>query len=271
VRLGVRKIRLTGGEPLVRKGVIAFARGLARHLGHGLDELTLTTNATRLAEFAPELADLGVRRINISLDSLRPQVFARVTRGGDLARVLAGVDAAQASGLAIKINIVALKDHNADEIEDIIAWAHGRGFDASLIEVMPMGETGEDRRDQFLSLADVRHGLERRWTLRPITHSTGGPSRYVEVVETGGRLGFITPLSHVFCEDCNRVRLTASGKLFLCLGQNENADLAAVLRAGGNVEDAIRSAIGIKPERHDFSPDKLSTPALARRMSETGG
>lgn len=271
VGLGVTKIRLTGGEPLVRPGVIGFASRLARHLGNGLDELTLTTNGTQLARHAHALADLGMRRINVSLDSLDPDMFARITRGGDLGKVLAGLDAADAAGLAVKINVVALKDQNAAEIPGLIAWAHGRGYDVSLIEVMPMGDTGEDRRDQFVSLKEIRAQIEALWRLEFDGHRTGGPSRYVRVLETGGRLGFITPLTHVFCDDCNRVRLTASGKLYLCLGQSENADLGAVLRSGGDVASAIRDAIGAKPLRHDFSQERLAKPELARRMSETGG
>lgn len=271
IDLGVRKIRLTGGEPLVRPGMIAFARGLGARLGRGLEELTLTTNGSRLARHAGELAALGMRRINVSLDSLDPHAYARITRGGDLAKVLEGLEAAQSAGLAVKLNVVALKNHNAGEIPAIIAWAHGRAMDVSLIEVMPMGETGEDRREQFLSLAVVQAELAQRWRLTPIPHDTGGPSRYVRVAETGGRLGFITPLSHRFCESCNRVRLAANGALHLCLGQNAGVDLGAVLRSGGDVPAAIRAAIGLKPERHDFAEARLDRPALARRMSETGG
>jgi len=269
--LGISKIRLTGGEPLVRPGLIPFARRLGERLGRGLQELTLTTNGTQLAAHAAQLAALGMRRINVSLDSLDPAVFSRITRGGDLAKVLEGLDAAQAAGLSVKLNVVALKNHNAGEISGIIAWAHGRGMDVSLIEVMPMGETGEDRRDQFLSLAAVQADLAQRWRLTPIPLDTGGPSRYVRVAETGGRLGFITPLSHRFCESCNRVRLSANGKLHLCLGQTAGADLGAVLRSGGNVAAAIEAAIGQKPERHDFAEARLDCPAIARRMSETGG
>ena len=271
IALGVSKIRLTGGEPLVRRGILDLVRRLGAHLGAGLEELTLTTNATQLAGQAEALFAAGVRRINVSLDSRDPARFARITRGGELARVLKGIQAAQAAGLRIKINTVALKAHNGAEIPDLIAWAHGQGFDISLIEVMPMGEVEEDRTDQFLSLAEVKQALERRWRLTPLPDTTGGPSRYVRVEETGGRLGFITPLSHRFCEDCNRVRLTATGKLFLCLGQNENADLRAVLRSGGDVREAIRAAIGLKPERHDFAEARLAAPAVPRRMSETGG
>lgn len=271
IAAGVSKIRLTGGEPLVRRGVLELVERLSAYLGQGLEELALTTNGTQLARYAADLARLGLRRVNVSLDSLDPTRFAAITRGGELARVLDGIAAAKAAGLKLKINIVALKDHNAGEIPQMIAWAHGEGFDVSLIEVMPMGEVEEDRTDQFLSLAEVRRDLSRRWRLVSLPDRTGGPSRYVRVEETGGRLGFITPLSHVFCEDCNRVRLTATGKLFLCLGQTANADLRAVLRGGGDVGEAIRAAMGLKPERHDFSPERLAMPAVERRMSETGG
>lgn len=271
IDLGVSKIRLTGGEPLLRRGLIAFARRLGERLGRGLEELTLTTNGSELSRHAADLAALGMRRINVSLDSLDAHTFARITRGGDLAKVLQGLEAAQAVGLAVKLNVVALKNHNAAEIPAIIAWGHARGMDVSLIEVMPMGETGEDRRAQFLSLGTVRAELAQRWRLTPIPLDTGGPSRYVRVAETGGRLGFITPLSHRFCESCNRVRLAANGKLHLCLGQTAGADLGAVLQSGEDIKAAIRAAIGLKPERHDFTEARLDRPALARRMSETGG
>lgn len=271
IEAGVTKIRLTGGEPLVRRGVLELVERLGAYLGHGLQELTLTTNGSQLAGHARELARLGVRRLNVSLDSLDPARFARITRGGELARVLAGIAAAQEAGLAVKINVVALKGENEAELPGMIAWAHGQGFDVSLIEVMPMGEVGAHRAEQFLSLSDVQQDLARRWRLTKLPDRTGGPSRYVRVEETGGRLGFITPLSHIFCDDCNRVRLTATGKLFLCLGQTANADLGAVLRGGGDVGAAIRAAMGLKPERHDFSPDRLAAPAVERRMSETGG
>jgi molybdenum cofactor biosynthesis protein A, bacterial len=274
IALGVRKLRLTGGEPLVRKGFMELVESLARHLRSGpLDELTLTTNGTRLAEFAPRLAAAGVRRVNVSLDTLRPDLFRVLTRGGDLSRVLAGVEAAQAAGLKVKINTVALKDNNAAELPDLIAWAHGRGCDITLIETMPLGEVDADRTDQFLSLARVRQDLSAFWTLEDLPLSTGGPARYVRIAETGGRLGFITPLSHNFCEACNRVRLTCTGTLHTCLGQEDSADLRAVIRAGASDADlieAIRLAVDAKPRGHDFDLARPA-PAVARHMSTTGG
>jgi len=274
IALGVRKLRLTGGEPLVRKGFMELVESLARHLRSGaLDELTLTTNGTRLAEFAPRLAAAGVRRVNVSLDTLRPDLFRVLTRGGDLSRVLAGVEAAQAAGLKVKINTVALKDDNAAELPDLIAWAHGRGCDITLIETMPLGEVDADRTDQFLSLARVRQDLSAFWTLEDLPLSTGGPARYVRIAETGGRLGFITPLSHNFCEACNRVRLTCTGTLHTCLGQEDSADLRAVIRAGASDADlieAIRLAVDAKPRGHDFDLARPA-PAVARHMSTTGG
>ncbi|HEY8573869.1 GTP 3',8-cyclase MoaA [Phenylobacterium sp.] len=275
VRLGVKKLRITGGEPLVRKGVMGLFEGLSRHLQSGaLSELTLTTNGTRLTEFAGRLADAGVKRINVSLDTLKPDLFRRLTRGGDLAKVVAGIEAAQAAGLKVKINAVALKDDNAEELPDLIRWAHGRGCDMTLIETMPMGEVEADRTDQYLSLKDVRRELESYWTLSDIPLSTGGPARYVEVAETGGRLGFITPLSHNFCEACNRVRLTCTGTLHTCLGQEDATDLRAVLRAGASDEDlieAIRLGVDAKPKGHDFKIARAAAPAVARHMSTTGG
>jgi cyclic pyranopterin phosphate synthase len=275
VALGVRKLRLTGGEPLVRKGVLTLIEKLSRHLKNGaLDELTLTTNGTRLTEYAQDLARFGIRRINVSIDSLKPEVFARLTRGGDLARVLAGVEAARAAGLAVKINTVALKADNAAEIPDLIAWAHARDMDVTLIETMPLGETGEDRTDQYLSLASMRQTLESFWTLSDLPLSTGGPARYVRIAETGGRLGLITPLSHNFCEACNRVRLTCTGVLHSCLGQEDASDLRAVLRGeagAGGLEAAIRAAVDAKPKGHDFRIERGSAPALSRHMSRTGG
>ncbi|MDR3510097.1 MAG: GTP 3',8-cyclase MoaA [Caulobacteraceae bacterium] len=275
VGMGVRKLRLTGGEPLVRKGIMTLIERLSRHLASGaLDELTLTTNGTRLAQHAPELAGLGIRRLNVSIDTLRPELFTRLTRGGDLSKVLAGVEAAQAAGLAVKINTVALKADNAGEIPELIAWAHGRDMDLTLIETMPLGETGEDRTDQYLSLDRVRRELESYWTLTDLPLSTGGPARYVQIEETGGRLGLITPLSHNFCEACNRVRLTCTGVLHSCLGQEDEADLRAVLRGGGGpvaLEEAIRAAIDAKPKGHDFVIARGAAPALARHMSRTGG
>lgn len=274
VALGTRKLRLTGGEPLVRKGMMDLVRGLSRHLATGaLDELTLTTNGTRLTEFAGDLAAAGVRRINVSLDTLRPDRFRTLTRGGDLAKVLAGVRAAQDAGLAVKINTVALKDDNAAELPDLIAWAHGQGCDITLIETMPMGEVEADRTDQYLSLKEVRRELESFWTLEDLPLNTGGPARYVRVAETGGRLGLITPLSHNFCEACNRVRLTCTGTLHTCLGQEDATDLRAVLRAGATdaeLVEVIRGGVAVKPKGHDFEIARKA-PAVARHMSTTGG
>ena len=275
VSLGVRKLRLTGGEPLVRKGLLGLVESLSRHLRTGaLDELTLTTNATRLAQFAPDLARLGVKRINVSMDTLRPDLFERLTRGGDLAQVQAGIEAARAAGLAVKINAVALARDNAAEIPALIQWAHARGFAITLIETMPMGEIDEDRTDQFLSLADVRRDLESFWTLRDLAVTTGGPARYVEVAETGGRLGFITPLSHNFCEGCNRVRLTCTGTLHTCLGQEDATDLRAAIRSGASDADliaVIAGGIDTKPKGHDFRIDRGAAPSVSRHMSTTGG
>jgi cyclic pyranopterin phosphate synthase len=275
VGLGARKLRITGGEPLVRKGLMGLIEGLSRHLQSGaLDELTLTTNGTRLTEFAGQLAAAGVKRINVSLDTLKPDLFRTLTRGGDVAKVLAGIEAAHAAGMRVKVNAVALKDDNAAEIPELIRWAHGRGLDMTLIETMPLGEVEADRTDQYLSLAAVRRELESFWTLTDLPLSTGGPARYVEVAETGGRLGFITPLSHNFCESCNRVRLTCTGTLHTCLGQEDASDLRAVLRAGGtdaDLADAIRLAVDGKPKGHDFKIERASAPAVSRHMSTTGG
>ena len=275
VATGTRKIRLTGGEPLVRKGFLTLVERLGRHLATGaLEELTLTTNGTRLAEFAADLAARGVRRINVSLDTMQPDVFRRLTRGGDLGKVLTGIEAARTAGLKVKINTVALAHDNADEIPALIQWAHALGMDLTLIETMPLGEIDADRSDQFLSLADVRRQLEGFWTLTDIPLSTGGPARYVEVAETGGRLGFITPLSHNFCELCNRVRLTCTGTLHTCLGREDAADLRAVIRGGaGDAQliDAIRGAVDAKPKGHDFHIARGLAPAVARHMSTTGG
>ena len=274
VALGVRKLRLTGGEPLVRKGFMTLVGRLSRHLKSGaLDELTLTTNGAQLERYATALAGHGVRRINVSLDTLDPAVFRRLTRGGDVARVIAGIDAAQAAGMAVKINAVALKDDNAGVLPDLIAWAHARGCDVSLIETMPLGEVEQDRTDQFLSLAQVRRDLSSFWTLRDIPLVTGGPARYVRIAETGGRLGFITPLSHNFCDACNRVRLTCTGTLHTCLGRDDASDLRAVLRSGADeagLRAAIFAAIGAKPQGHDFQI-AAARPAVARHMSTTGG
>jgi len=275
VTLGTRKLRLTGGEPLHRKGLMTLVERLSRHLASGaLDELTLTTNGTRLTEFAGQLAAHGVRRINVSLDTLKPDLFATLTRGGELAKVVAGVEAAQAAGLKVKINTVALAHDNAAEIPDLIKWAHGRGMALTLIETMPMGEVDADRTDQFLSLGDVRRELESYWTLTDIPLSTGGPARYVEIAETGGRLGLITPLSHNFCELCNRVRLTCTGTLHTCLGQEDATDLRAVIRSGADdaaLIEAIRGGVDAKPKGHDFHIGRGLAPAVARHMSTTGG
>jgi cyclic pyranopterin phosphate synthase len=275
IGLGVRKLRLTGGEPLVRKGFMSLVEGLSRHLRSGaLDELTLTTNGTQLARFAGDLARHGVKRINVSLDTLKPALFRTLTRGGDVAAVIAGIDAAQAAGIAVKINAVALRQDNAEEIPALIQWAHARGLDMTLIETMPLGEVDADRTDQYLSLAEVRRDLASYWTLTDLPLNTGGPARYVRVEETGGRLGFITPLSHNFCEACNRVRLTCTGTLHTCLGREDASDLRAVLRAGADdaaLVEAIRLAVDAKPQGHDFQIARGEAPATRRHMSTTGG
>jgi cyclic pyranopterin phosphate synthase len=276
VEKGVRKVRLTGGEPLVRKNIMHLIRQLSRHLDSGaLEELTLTTNGSQLVRFAAELADCGVKRINVSLDTLDPDKFREITRWGDLPRVMAGIDAAQAAGLSIKLNAVALKDFNDQEIPHLMRFAHGRGMDLTVIETMPMGEIDADRTDQYLPLSVLRAQLGREFTLTDIPLRTGGPARYVQVAETGGRLGFITPLTHNFCESCNRVRITCTGTLFMCLGQEDAADLRAPLRASeGNdlVAAAIDEAILRKPKGHDFVIDRRTKrPAVSRHMSVTGG
>ena len=276
VEKGVRKLRLTGGEPLVRKNIMHLVRQLSRHLDSGaLEELTLTTNGSQLARFADELADCGVRRINVSVDTLDPDKFRAITRWGDLSRVMTGIEAAERAGLKIKLNAVALKGFNDAELPDMLRWAHGRGMDLTVIETMPMGEIDADRTDQYLPLSQLRADLERRFTLTDIAYKTGGPARYVEVGETGGRLGFITPLTHNFCESCNRVRLTCTGTLYMCLGQDDAADLRTPLRASeGNdlLSDAIDEAIGRKPKGHDFIIDRRTKrPAVSRHMSVTGG
>ena len=273
---GVRKLRLTGGEPLVRRGIMTLIGSLSRHLRSGaLDELTLTTNGSQLAKYASELKEHGVERINVSLDTLDPDKFRAITRWGDLSRVMAGIDAAQAAGLKIKINAVALKGVNEDEIAPLMEWAHGRGMDLTLIEVMPLGDVGETRLDQYLPLSMVRSRLSQRYTLDDIDYMTGGPARYVRVAETGGRLGFITPMTHNFCESCNRVRLTCTGTLFMCLGQEDAADLRGPLRASESddlLHAAIDGAIARKPKGHDFIIDRRhKRPALPRHMSVTGG
>ena len=273
---GVRKLRLTGGEPLVRRGIMTLVASLARHLGSGaLGELTLTTNGSQLRKYAADLAAHGVKRINVSLDTLDAAKFRAVTRWGDLAQVLDGIKAAQDAGLAIKINAVALKGVNEDEFETLTRWAHGEGMDLTFIEVMPLGDVGEGRLDQYLPLSLVRARLAEHFTLDEINYRTGGPARYVRVAETGGRLGFITPLTHNFCESCNRVRVTCTGTLFMCLGQEDAADLRTVLRASegnGLLYDAIDEAITRKPKGHDFVIDRRhKRPAVARHMSVTGG
>ena len=272
---GVRKIRLTGGEPLVRRDMIDLVRALGREIGKGLDELTLTTNGTQLARFADDLAAAGVRRINVSLDTLDRAKFAQLARRDSLPQVLEGIAAAKAAGLKVKINAVALKGVNEHEIADLIGWAHGQGHKITLIEVMPLGEVDGDRFDHYLPLDAVRAGLEARWTLTSNDARSGGPARYVDVAETGGRLGFITPLTSNFCEGCNRVRLTATGQLFMCLGGEAQVDLRAALRGPdptAAMADAFARAMGEKPERHNFVIDRAgAAPALPRHMSMTGG
>ncbi len=273
---GVRKLRLTGGEPLVRKNIMSLIRSLSRHLESGaLDELTLTTNGSQLARYAGELVASGVKRINVSVDTLDPEKFKAITRWGDLAKVTEGIRAAQAAGLKVKINAVALKGVNEHEFDDMIRWAHGSGMDLTLIETMPLGEIEPDRVDQYLPLAEVRKRLSEKWTLTDIPYKTGGPARYVEIGETGGRLGFITPLTHNFCESCNRVRVTCTGTLYMCLGQDDAADLRAALRSSesdGPLHAAIEEAIARKPKGHDFVIDRRAQrPALSRHMSVTGG
>jgi cyclic pyranopterin phosphate synthase len=273
VDMGTRKLRVTGGEPLVRKDVMNLMTRLSRRLGQGLDELTLTTNGAQLSRHAAALADMGVRRVNVSLDTLDPETFGRLTRGGDLAAVLAGIDAALAAGLAVKLNAVALKADNAQALPGLIRWAHGQGMDVTLIEAMPMGEVTADRADQYLSLTELRATLASFWTLQPLDLDTGGPARYVRVAQTGGRLGFITPISHGFCDTCNRVRLTCTGVLHTCLGREDAVDLRAALRDGGadGLQAAIRAAIAAKPRGHDFRIARNAAPAVARHMSTTGG
>ena len=273
---GVRKLRLTGGEPLVRRGIMTLFGSLARHLDSGdLDELTLTTNGSQLPKYAAELAALGVKRINVSLDTLDPDKFRAITRWGEIDKVMAGIDAAQAAGLRIKINAVALKGVNEDELGELVRWAHGRDMDLTIIEVMPLGDVGEGRLDQYLPLSMVRARLSDEFTLQDIDYRTGGPARFVRVTETGGRLGFITPLTHNFCESCNRVRLTCTGTLYMCLGQEDAADLRTPLRASEGddlLHVAIEDAIARKPKGHDFIIDRRhQRPAVARHMSVTGG
>jgi GTP 3',8-cyclase len=272
---GVTKIRITGGEPLVRRDIIDLFTALGRRLGHDLAELTLTTNGTQLASHADALARAGVRRVNISLDTLDRAKFAELTRRDALPQVLEGIAAAKAAGLKVKLNAVALKDVNECDLPDLIAWAHGEGHDVTLIEVMPLGDVEEERLDQYLPLDAVRAGLEQRWTLTDNAYATGGPARYVDVAETGGRLGFITPHTSNFCAGCNRLRVTATGQLYPCLGGGERVDLRSALRSDNpeaNLIAALDEALRIKPEKHHFRMDaRGADPALARHMSMTGG
>jgi GTP 3',8-cyclase len=273
---GVNKLRLTGGEPLVRRGIMTLVGSLSRHLATGaLKELTLTTNGSQLAKYAAELKDRGVKRVNVSLDTRDAEKFRAITRWGELDKVLAGIDAALEAGLKVKINAVALKGVNEDELADLMCWAHGRGMELTVIEVMPLGDIGEDRLDQYLPLSMVRARLAERFTLEGIDYRSGGPARYVRVKETGGRLGFITPLTHNFCESCNRVRITCTGTLYMCLGQNDATDLRAPLRASESNDAlyaSIDEAITRKPKGHDFVIDRRHRrPALSRHMSVTGG
>ncbi len=280
VRTGTRRLRITGGEPLVRRGIDGFLQSLGGWLNRGegrpgLDEITLTTNGSRLAGFAPLLRRAGLKRVNVSLDTLDPERFRAITRVGRLERTLEGIQAARAEGLAVRVNMVAMRDTNEDEIDSMIAWCGRVGADLCLIETMPMGDTGEDRTERYLPLSLVRARIERRWTLEPSAYRTGGPARYARVAETGRRLGFITPMSHNFCESCNRVRLSCTGTLFMCLGQDDAADLRRPLRAGLPDEQIIaeiRAAIDRKPKGHDFIIDRRDAPgAIARHMSVTGG
>ena len=276
VRQGVKKLRMTGGEPLVRRDIMKLFRSLSRHLESGaLEELTLTTNASQLGRFAHELVDCGVKRVNVSLDTLDPDKFQAITRWGKLDKVMDGLAAAKNAGLAVKINAVALKGVNDDEVDRLVAWCGDEGYDLTFIEVMPMGEIGEQRIDQYWPLSMLRAQLAEKWTLEEIDYRTGGPARYCRVKETGGRLGFITPMTHNFCESCNRVRLTCTGTLYMCLGQDDAADLREPLRMSENdgpLEQAIAEAIGRKPKGHDFIIDRRrKQPAIARHMSVTGG
>ena len=273
---GVRKIRLTGGEPLVRRGLMDLITDMSRHLKSGaLDEITLTTNATQLSKFADDLARAGVKRLNVSLDSRDPETFAKLTRRDALDQVIGGIDAALEAGLKIKINTVALKGTNADEIPDLMEWAHSEAMDMTLIEVMPMGEIEGDRVDQYLPLTEIRDALDAKYTLTETPFRTGGPSRYVKVKETGGLLGFITPLTNNFCAGCNRVRVTCTGQIYMCLGQSDSVDLRAAMR-GENPEQALDAALDLaminKPEKHDFDiKERGESPAVQRHMSVTGG
>ncbi len=277
VGMGVEKLRITGGEPLVRRGIMTFFRAMSRHLESGaLRELTVTTNGSQLRRFAAELADCGVRRINVSLDTLVPEKFAAITRWGRLDQVLDGIRAAQEAGLRVKINTVALKGFNEEELFDLAAWCAREDMDLTFIEVMPMGDLGnEDRLDQYWPLRDLRARLAERFTLLDLAERTGGPARYVRIEETGQKIGFITPLTHNFCESCNRVRLTCTGELYMCLGQEDVADLRAPLRASADdaaLEGAIRAAIARKPKGHDFDYSRqVVAGKMSRHMSHTGG
>ena len=275
IRKGVERLRITGGEPLVRRDVMQLFEKLGERIGHGLSELTLTTNGSQLARFAAPLYDAGVRRVNVSLDTRDADRFRAITRGANLNKVLEGIDAARSAGHSIKINMVALKGVNEDEIEDMLLWAHSGGMDLTLIETMPLGDVDAERVDQYLPLSLVRARLARNFTLQDEPFRTGGPARYVRVVETGGRLGLITPLTHNFCESCNRVRVTCTGMLYMCLGQDDSADLRTPLRACRDdvlLDQAIEDAIARKPKGHDFVIDRRSKrPAVARTMSLTGG
>ena len=276
IGLGVRKLRITGGEPLVRRGIMGFFRNVSRHLGNGLDELTLTTNGSQLARHAAELAEIGVRRVNVSLDTLDADKFAAITRWGRLPQVLEGIRAATAAGLRVKINAVALKGVNDSELFDLVQWCGDEGHDLTFIEVMPMGEMGEeDRLDQYWPLSDLRGRLAERFTLLDLAERTGGPARYVKLAQTGQKIGFISPLTHNFCESCNRVRVTCTGELFMCLGQEDNADLRAPLRASADdaaLRETIRDAISRKPKGHDFDYSRQGVAGqMTRHMSHTGG
>lgn len=277
VNLGVRKLRMTGGEPLVRRNIMWLFQQLGRHLESGaLDELTLTTNGSQLGKYAQQLADIGVKRVNVSLDTLDPEKFREITRWGRFEQVMEGIAAAKAAGLGVKINAVALKGVNDVEMNDMVRWCGAGGYDLTFIEVMPMGDIGGEMRfDQYLPLSMVRAELQKQWTLKDIDYNSGGPARYVEVAETGRKIGFITPMTHNFCESCNRVRLTCTGTLYMCLGQEDAADLRGPLRASEDndlLENAIAEAIGRKPKGHDFIIDRRrKSPAVGRHMSVTGG
>ncbi|HEY8288423.1 MAG TPA: GTP 3',8-cyclase MoaA [Acetobacteraceae bacterium] len=275
IRLGTTKIRITGGEPLVRRDVMRLFQALGKRLGDGLNELTVTTNGTQLAKHAVTLAEAGVRRVNVSLDTLDPERFAKITRWGKIGVTLDGIFAARDAGLAVKINAVAMKDVNEGEFDSLLAWCGDHGFDLCLIETMPMGDISGDRTEQYLPLSIVRARLRKRWTLEDTDYRTGGPARYCNVKETGRRIGFITPMTHNFCESCNRVRLTCTGTLYMCLGQDDAADFRGLLRDGVTddaLDAAIHAAIARKPKGHDFIIDRRhDRPAVARHMSVTGG